>query len=816
MQGRTSYFSCRSAWIALSLLTLLSFSVAYADSVQEHFNKGFHLYESWVQNHQTDDLDQALKEMQAAHREAPKSPVILQWIGFLQIARADYADAIDPLQQAILLDPKQGLPYVDLGFAYHKLGLYPDAAEALQHAIAIYGAMPKPDVRDPYLYRCYFDLGTVYFDAATKAQNSAQKSELLKNAIAAYQKAASLPPSASVTAPTGIPSLSPQSLDRPALYIALASASLKAGDLTLAADSARQATQLAPDREAAWRLLGFIQMKAADQSKNANALSEAQTSFEKALSINPKDYEAREGLGRIYLVQNRYQEAYEAFQQAAADRQAAGQQAALPPDMLYNSAVAAQKVGKIEEAIHLFQTYLQTAPNDASALAWLGACYLQQHQYDQAVATLHQALEISPSDTTARLNLASALVAQKQYVPAAKELQELAQKEPNSPLVAYLLGTTLANTGDYTAAVDSLERYAQLDPQGKAVPNGDGFCALGDALQHLGRNEEAIAAYRKATQIAASNALAWHNLGILTLQEALQKKLPISAPEWQTAQTALDNAVRLNPDDYAALEAQATLLAQEGNATAAVEKLQAALKLHPNSIPALLLLAKTQTQLGLYAAADSAYQQALSRDPQNVDIALLYAQNLLHQQEYSKAAQVLAPLYTANSSHLQLALFYARSLQLAGQKQEAMEVLQKTVTLPRHGPEMALGLRMLGYLLVTSGERKNWQQAEEIYRRALVEQPNSAEALNGLGLAILKLGQPKAAIAYFKKAITMDPSYVDAVNNIGVAREQLGDIPGALSAFRRALQIDPQNQVAQENLQRYRGWIKVFENGSSS
>ena len=129
---------------------------------------------------------------------------------------------------------------------------------------------------------------------------------------------------------------------------------------------------------------------------------------------------------------------------------------------------------------------------------------------------------------------------------------------------------------------------------------------------------------------------------------------------------------------------------------------------------------------------------------------------------------------------------------------------------------MALALRMLGYLLVTSGDRKNWQRAKEVYRRALVEQPNNAEALNGLGLAVLKLGRPKEAIPYFKKAISIDPSYVDAVNNIGVAREQLGDIPGALGAFRRALQIDPQNQVAQENIQRYRGWIKVFEKGSSS
>jgi|SRR5579875_2278242 len=816
MQGRTSCFSSCSAWVALSLLSLFSFSVAYADSVQEQFDRGFHLYESWVQNHQSNDLDQALKEMQAAHREAPKSPIILQWIGFLQIARGDYTDAIDPLQQAILLDPKQGLPYVDLGFAYHKLGLYPDAAEALQHAITIYGSMPKPDVRDPYLYRCYFDLGTVYFDAATKAQNSSQKTEFLKNAIAAYQKAAALPPSASVTAPTGIPSLPPQSLDRPALYIALASAALNAGDIQLASESATKATQLAPDRETAWRLLGFIWLKAADQSKDANALSNAQTAFEKALLLNPKDYEVREGLGRIYLAQNHYKEAYEAFQQAATDRQAAGQQAALPPNMLYNSAVAAQKVGKIEEAIQLFQTYLKTNPHDESALAWLGACYLQQHQYDQAIETLRQALDISPSDTTARLNLASALIAQKQYASATKELQELARQEPNSPLVAYLLGTTLANTGDYAAAAASLQRYAQLDPQGQAVPNGDGFCALGDALQHLGRNSEAIAAYQKATELAASNAVAWHNLGILTLQDALQKKLPLSAPEWQTAQTALDNAVQLQPNDYAAIEAQATLLAQEGNNVAAAEKLQTALNLHPDSISALLLLAKTQTQLGHYTEADSAYRQALNRDPQNVDIALLYAQNLLHEQKYTEASHVLAPIYTANPSHLQLALFYARSLQLDGQKQAAIQVLQKVVTLPQHGQEMALALRMLGYLLVTSGDRKNWQRAKEVYRRALVEQPNNAEALNGLGLAVLKLGRPKEAIPYFKKAISIDPSYVDAVNNIGVAREQLGDIPGALGAFRRALQIDPQNQVAQENIQRYRGWIKVFEKGSSS
>lgn len=796
---------------------------AFADTASTHFNEGYHHYQSWLQNHQPGELDNAISEMEAAHKAAPKSPIILQWIGFLQIAKGNYAEAIDPLQQATILAPKQGLPYVDLGFAYHKLGLFSEAAEALQHALQIYGALDKPDVRGPYLYRCYFDLGAVYFDAAKQAKDGSQKADFLKLAAAAYQQAAALPESASVTAPTGIPSLSPQELDRAALYIALASTLLQLGNLPQAADAAQKATQLAPDRQSAWRLLGYIRLKESSQYEGekfpppTNArealLSQAQAAFEKALALSPKDYEAREGLARIYLVQSKYSEAYQAFQQAAADRADMGQAPNQSATVLYDSAVAAAKSGHTQNALSLFQRLLSSNPNNADALAWLGALYLQQKQYGQAIEPLTKTLALQPNNTAARLNLASAHMGLQNYSQAEENLRSLAQQEPNSPLIFYMLGTTQAKQGHYAESAENLRRYAQLDPLGQTVPNGDGFCALGDALQHLNERGAAEMAYLQATKVAPSNAVAWHNLGILTLEDALAANKPSSDPIWQTAQAALENAVRFQPNDYEALEAQALLLTMRGNDTEAVQKLHEAISLDPHPFNALVLLAKTESRLTHYQEADKAFKQALRIQPNNADIGLAYSQNLLAQQRYNQAAQVLRPFYTASPSNMQVALFYARSLQRAGDLPEALQVLKQACTLPQHGRQKALAYRMLGYLWLQKGGRQAFLQAQTAYKQALSEDPNNPEALNGLGLALLKLGKPKEALPYFKRAIAADPSYVDALNNIGVAREQLGDIPGALGAFRRALQTDPSNTIARENIARYRGWIHVFGEG---
>jgi Tfp pilus assembly protein PilF len=82
-------------------------------------------------------------------------------------------------------------------------------------------------------------------------------------------------------------------------------------------------------------------------------------------------------------------------------------------------------------------------------------------------------------------------------------------------------------------------------------------------------------------------------------------------------------------------------------------------------------------------------------------------------------------------------------------------------------------------------QQGNALEAENAFRKVLVDDPDNAEMRNGHGLSLLMLGRPKEALIEFDKAlkITDKESYL---NNRGVARMELGDFAGAEADFLKA------------------------------
>ena len=44
--------------------------------------------------------------------------------------------------------------------------------------------------------------------------------------------------------------------------------------------------------------------------------------------------------------------------------------------------------------------------------------------------------------------------------------------------------------------------------------------------------------------------------------------------------------------------------------------------------------------------------------------------------------------------------------------------------------------------------------------------PNYAEAYNGMGAALIRLGEIEKAVVFFKKALQINPDYTNAQNNL--------------------------------------------------
>ena len=99
--------------------------------------------------------------------------------------------------------------------------------------------------------------------------------------------------------------------------------------------------------------------------------------------------------------------------------------------------------------------------------------------------------------------------------------------------------------------------------------------------------------------------------------------------------------------------------------------------------------------------------------------------------------------------------------------------------------------------------------AERFFERTRKIDPRSAEAANGLGLALAKQGRPDEAKQAFERAIELRRDYGAAINNLGVLYATRGDTNNAIAAFRYGIQVAPDEDDLYLNLTR--AFVKTGE-----
>ncbi|HXY00082.1 MAG TPA: tetratricopeptide repeat protein, partial [Candidatus Limnocylindrales bacterium] len=101
-------------------------------------------------------------------------------------------------------------------------------------------------------------------------------------------------------------------------------------------------------------------------------------------------------------------------------------------------------------------------------------------------------------------------------------------------------------------------------------------------------------------------------------------------------------------------------------------------------------------------------------------------------------------------------------------------------------------------------ERGYFAQAEAFFAQATKDDPQSAEALYGLGSAYLQQQKTSEASDCFQRALQLHPSYPGTIpnswNNLGILSAREGNTDSAIQYFQRALQIDPEHSIALLNL----------------
>jgi tetratricopeptide (TPR) repeat protein len=192
----------------------------------------------------------------------------------------------------------------------------------------------------------------------------------------------------------------------------------KAGELLTFTEPVQQApdpTALSTKAKPSPRLYVAMARLAEESNQPANA----ESYYEKALSMDPTYLEALLGLGRLN------------------DRQ-----------------------GKLETALSYYQKATKAHPNEPSTWNHLGLCYARMNRLKEARSAIEKAISLAPKEPRYRHNLATILVRSGDLPGALQQLQAV----HDEATACYNLGYLLAKKGDRAAAAHYFGRALQLKP----------------------------------------------------------------------------------------------------------------------------------------------------------------------------------------------------------------------------------------------------------------------------------------------------------------------------------------------------------------
>ena len=191
------------------------------------------------------------------------------------------------------------------------------------------------------------------------------------------------------------------------------------------------------------------------------------------------------------------------------------------------------QTGQFERAIAHYQSFLNLAPNSASAHYNLGTAFSKVEQVDAAIAHYQAAIALDPSFYQSHYNLGNAYLAQQQYEDAIAAYQQVLKLKPDHRQSLHNLGACLQNLEQFEGAADAYQQALALKPDHAIAHN-----SLGETLRKLGRVEAAIEHLRQAIVLDPTFAEAHNNLGVASYY----------CGQFAEAGDRYQEALRLNPN----------------------------------------------------------------------------------------------------------------------------------------------------------------------------------------------------------------------------------------------------------------------------
>jgi tetratricopeptide (TPR) repeat protein len=381
---------------------------------------------------------------------------------------------------------------------------------------------------------------------------------LLSLIATSFAQSSNLPPGTSVPSAPG---------QTPAAALASIESEISAGSYTTAEAHLNAFLATYPQNDRAYFDLGYCE----DAQGHTDA---AAADFQKALNINPHQFESHLALG-LLLARKGDPEARKQLEAAtqstpnppnpAAKAQAyralarllvqsdpttasndLAQALKLTPETIPDTLLAAQiaeNAGDPDIAEQEYNKVLAKSPSNSQAIAGLTQIYIQQKRYAKAEPLVRSALDRDPDNPALNAQLAAILSAQGKFTEAIASLEKLHQLHPHNPSVGAMLADAYLQSGELGKAAALYPQVIAADPKNPGLLD-----SYGQVLIREQQYGQAIPLFQKATRLNPADIDAWSGIAFASSE----------LHQYQQELDALGHRAQLTPDTPATLFLWAT------------------------------------------------------------------------------------------------------------------------------------------------------------------------------------------------------------------------------------------------------------------
>ena len=564
------------------------------------------------------------------------------------------------------------------------------------------------------------------------------------------------------------------------------------------------------------------------QELNAGALDAALERFEQVITIAPDFADAHYHLGLVYYQKAKFRKAIEAFTHTLM---------LLPRDIdthiklglaLHkagnaNTTGTSAKRALYEQAATAYQTALEIQPHNVEALNNLGLAHQALGRFEEAIAVYEEGLTLNPDLPQLHANLAIArdlhagiysLTAYQHY-QAGMHAQRTGQTEAaiaawkqaivESPkyLQAHLqLAGLYFESGEYEMAIRTyLSAIALIPDDNRPQTEGtaDIFYNLGNSYLYAQQLESAISAYQQSVELNPEMVSAWANMGTVLLEMGrFDAAISACQSALKTNTTAISagKGSRVSPSELSVIKS--TLNTAQNIKTG--EYTMQAYRLWRRGVSA--------GNSGDIPTALKLWKQAVALSPRYATAHENLAWVYFNLGQFDDAIQACQTVQTIrpNPQMAQLRIFanelktgkypftayqlweQGRRASAAGKLEEAVAFLSEAIAI---GPEFAAAHNTLAWLYADK-LGTNLTAAERLARRAHTLNPDATHIFDTLGWILYKQGRYREALSTFEQALAHTPDNPEYLYHASLAAMKAGKSAQALKYLTEAVALDKQ------------------------